>query len=198
MLEGGLYNYLEAAAFGGQCFGLHMGDKQQSNLGDGNANQTQRSILRYQYFHNHFLGTCLESIYGGNHIRVFKQETTGAYFMSSSAEEDSSKNHQLGLNAYDSGRDLFVGNATSIAIKGHLDINTTFAGETVKRGWRYRTTVNYVDDLVPANRTRWNHYTGVQAVGGGVSDGLVAVLTIQVTKDDPELLADQVWSALGM
>ncbi|OCF59971.1 hypothetical protein L486_02644 [Kwoniella mangroviensis CBS 10435] len=151
MLEGGLYNYLEAAAFGGQCFGLHMGDKQQSNLGDGSANQ-----------------------------------------------EDSSKNHQLGLNVSDSGKDLLVGNATNIAIEGHLGINTTFTGETVKRGWRYRTTVDYIDDLVPANRTRWNHYTGVQAIGAEVSDGLVAVLTIQVTKDDPGLLGDQVWSALGM
>ncbi|WVW81565.1 hypothetical protein I302_103560 [Kwoniella bestiolae CBS 10118] len=177
MTEGGLYNYLEAAAFGAQCFGLHMGDKQQSNLGDGNKNQTQRSILRYQYFHNHFLGTCLESIYGGNHIRVFKQETTGAYFLSSSAEMDSSMNHKLGMNAYDAG---------------------SFIGETSKRGWRYRTKVEYVDDLVPANRTKWNHYTGVQAVGGEVSDGLVAVLTVQVTKDEPGLLGDPVWSALGM
>nr|XP_019014294.1 uncharacterized protein I206_00376 [Kwoniella pini CBS 10737]OCF53075.1 hypothetical protein I206_00376 [Kwoniella pini CBS 10737] len=198
MWEGGLYNYLEAAAFGGQCLGLQMGDEQQSNLGDGNKNQTQKSLLRYQYFHNQFLGTCLETLYGGNHIRVFKQETSGAFFLSSSTEEDSTRNHALGLNAYDNGRDFFIGNATNVVIEGHPDTNTTFTGEISKRGWKYRTTVNYVDDLVPANKSRWNHYVGVQAIGGGVSDGLVAVLTVQVARDDPVNWGQWVWSILGL
>ncbi|OCF41729.1 hypothetical protein I317_04433 [Kwoniella heveanensis CBS 569] len=198
MLDGGLYNYLEAAAFGNQCFGLHMGDKQQANLGDGLTNQTQHTILRYQYFRNHFLGTCLESIYGGNHIRVWKQYSSGAYFLSSSAEEDSTDNHKLGLNAYDAGRDLFVGNATNIRVQGHLEANQTFVGEVSKRGWKYRTTVRYIEDLVPANRTKWNHYTGVQAIGGYVSDGLVAVLTVQAQKDQPGLWSEEVSSALGL
>ncbi|WWC67043.1 uncharacterized protein I206_100950 [Kwoniella pini CBS 10737] len=177
MWEGGLYNYLEAAAFGGQCLGLQMGDEQQSNLGDGNKNQT---------------------LYGGNHIRVFKQETSGAFFLSSSTEEDSTRNHALGLNAYDNGRDFFIGNATNVVIEGHPDTNTTFTGEISKRGWKYRTTVNYVDDLVPANKSRWNHYVGVQAIGGGVSDGLVAVLTVQVARDDPVNWGQWVWSILGL
>ncbi|WWC57901.1 uncharacterized protein I303_100436 [Kwoniella dejecticola CBS 10117] len=171
MWEGGLYTYLEAGAFGGQCLGLHMGNKQQANLGDGNKNQTQKALLRYQYFHNHFLGTCLETLYGGNHIRVFKQETSGAYFLSASTELDSKRYHQLGINAYDAGS---------------------------KRGWRYRTTVNYIEDLVPANRTKWNHYVGVQPVGGEISDGLVAVLTVQVIQEDPKHWSEWVWSALGL
>ncbi|WRT63434.1 uncharacterized protein IL334_000339 [Kwoniella shivajii] len=184
MQEGGLYNYLEGAGFGGECFGLHMGDKQHCDLGDGYKNQTQRCILRYQYFHNEYLGTCLESIYGGNHIRVFKQEDTGAYFLSSSAEMDSQSNHDLGMNAYDSGR----GQSTS---------HTTFTGEITKRGWRYMTQIEYIDDLVPANRTKWNHYTGVQAVGGYISDGLVAVLTVRVVKDSSSFSRDM-WSAFGL
>ncbi|WVQ93859.1 hypothetical protein IAU59_000937 [Kwoniella sp. CBS 9459] len=198
MLEGGLYNYLEAAAFGNQCFGIHIGDKQQANLGDGLTNQTQHALLRYQYFKNHLLGTCLESIYGGNHIRIWRQYSSGAYFLSSSTEEDSANNHKLGLNAYDAGRDFFVGNATNTEVHGHLKPNQSFVGEVTKRGWRYRTNVTYIEDLVPVNRTNWNHYTGVQAIGGSVSDGLVAVLTIKVQKEKPGLWSNQISSALGL
>ncbi|WVN87391.1 uncharacterized protein L203_102570 [Cryptococcus depauperatus CBS 7841] len=180
MWEGGLYNYLEAAGFGGECLGLQMGNYQQSNLGDGNRNQTQRSILRYQYFHDDILGTCLESIYGGNHIRVFRQETSGAYFFSTSAEMDSTTHHNLGLNAYDLGRNLFVGNATGVVIGDDVTTSTVIEGGIEKRGYRYKTVVTFEDGLLPENRTLWNHYTGVQLVGGAVSDGLVAVLTIDV------------------
>nr|ODO04339.1 hypothetical protein L204_00697 [Cryptococcus depauperatus CBS 7855] len=187
MWEGGLYNYLEAAGFGGECLGLQMGNYQQSNLGDGNRNQTQRSILRYQYFHDDILGTCLESIYGGNHIRVFRQETRwasslriGAYFFSTSAEMDSTTHHNLGLNAYDLGRNLFVGNATGVVVGDDVTTSTVIEGDIEKRGYRYKTVVTFEDGLLPENRTLWNHYTGVQLVGGAVSDGLVAVLTIDV------------------
>jgi hypothetical protein len=38
-MHGGLYNYFDAFHYGGQCFGLHMGDKQVANLGDGRANR---------------------------------------------------------------------------------------------------------------------------------------------------------------
>ncbi|WWC85601.1 uncharacterized protein L201_000465 [Kwoniella dendrophila CBS 6074] len=194
MAEGGLYNYLEAAAFGGQCLGLHMGVEQQANLGDGYSNQTQRSILRYQYFHDPFLGTCLESIYGGNHLRVFKQDSTGAYFLSSSSEKDSKKNHALGVKG-----DLFIGNTTNMPINVQPNADTILTGQSAKRGWTYTTTVKYVDDLLPSNRkAEWNHYMEVQAIGDEVSDRLVAVLTIQMTKDDPRYLSEHVWSAIGL
>lgn len=34
--DGGLYNYFEAFHYGGQCLGLHMGNKQVADLGSGN------------------------------------------------------------------------------------------------------------------------------------------------------------------
>jgi hypothetical protein len=39
MLEGGLYNYFEAFRYGGECLGLHMGNKQVADLGDGTGNR---------------------------------------------------------------------------------------------------------------------------------------------------------------
>nr|XP_018266460.1 uncharacterized protein I303_00435 [Kwoniella dejecticola CBS 10117]OBR88618.1 hypothetical protein I303_00435 [Kwoniella dejecticola CBS 10117] len=191
MWEGGLYTYLEAGAFGGQCLGLHMGNKQQANLGDGNKNQTQKALLRYQYFHNHFLGTCLETLYGGNHIRVFKQETSGAYFLSASTELDSKRYHQLGINAYDAGRDLFVGNATNIAIKGYLDSDASFIGGSQQE----RLEIQNHSEL---HRGSSASKQDVQPVGGEISDGLVAVLTVQVIQEDPKHWSEWVWSALGL
>lgn len=32
--------------------------------------------MRYQHFHDIYLGTCLQSIYGGPHFRLFHQYTT--------------------------------------------------------------------------------------------------------------------------
>ena len=39
MMDGGLYNYFEAFSYGGQCLGLHMGNKQIADLGDGQGNR---------------------------------------------------------------------------------------------------------------------------------------------------------------
>ncbi|WWD22301.1 hypothetical protein CI109_106792 [Kwoniella shandongensis] len=182
MRGGGIYNYLAGAGFDGECFGLHMGGLQNLNLGDGNGNQTQMAILRYQYFHDPFLGSCLESIYGGNHVRIFKQQTSGAYFLATSAEMDSTTHHNLGWDAYDLGRNNFIGNCTDVAIPENVTINSTFVGDIIQDGWRYTTNVTFTDGLLPQNRTFWNHYAQVQKVGGAVSDGLVAVLEIQMTE----------------
>ena len=39
LLHGGLFNYYEALGYGGQCMGLHMGNKQIADLGDGIGNR---------------------------------------------------------------------------------------------------------------------------------------------------------------
>lgn len=63
---------------------------------DADLKETQINMLRYQYFGDPFLGTCLQSIYGGGHFRLFQQQTSyvqadcqdvqanysGAYFLS--------------------------------------------------------------------------------------------------------------------
>lgn len=51
-----------------ECFGLHSGDPQTANLGDGNGWVDQTIELRQDYG-DADVGTCLESVIGGNHFR---------------------------------------------------------------------------------------------------------------------------------
>jgi len=47
------------------------------NLGDGNSWVNQTMELR-QHYGNRALGTCLESAWGGNHFRMWRQNGTNA------------------------------------------------------------------------------------------------------------------------
>jgi hypothetical protein len=51
-----------------ECFGIHIGDPQSANLGDGHGWFNQTNELREDYG-NPDVGTCLESLIGGNHFR---------------------------------------------------------------------------------------------------------------------------------
>lgn len=51
-----------------ECFGLHLGTPFSANLGDGNGWVNQTIELRQDYG-NAGVGTCLESLIGGNHFR---------------------------------------------------------------------------------------------------------------------------------
>ena len=51
-----------------ECFGIHLGDPQSANLGDGNGAVNQTIELRAD-FGNSGIGTCGESLAGGNHFR---------------------------------------------------------------------------------------------------------------------------------
>ena len=51
-----------------ECLGIHLGAPQSANLGDGNGPVNQTVELRYD-FGDAELGTCLESLVGGNHLR---------------------------------------------------------------------------------------------------------------------------------
>lgn len=51
-----------------ECLGIHLGDPQSANLGDGNGWVNQTAELREDYGHAN-VGTCLESVIGGNHFR---------------------------------------------------------------------------------------------------------------------------------
>jgi hypothetical protein len=63
---------------------MHQGGPQAANLGDGNGPVNQTTELR-QDFGNAGLGTCLETLIGGNHLRVYRQNGTlansGALFL---------------------------------------------------------------------------------------------------------------------
>lgn len=51
-----------------ECFGVHLGDPQSANLGDGHGAVNQTMEIRDD-FGDAALGTCLESLIGGNHFR---------------------------------------------------------------------------------------------------------------------------------
>lgn len=51
-----------------ECFGIHIGNPQSANLGDGNGWVNQTYELREDYG-DADVGTCLESAIGGDHFR---------------------------------------------------------------------------------------------------------------------------------
>ena len=57
---------------GKECFGAHLGAPQTANLGDGNGWKNQTMELRND-FGNPDIGTCWESLLGGNHFRMWRQ-----------------------------------------------------------------------------------------------------------------------------
>jgi hypothetical protein len=65
-----------------ECLGIHLGNPQTANLGDGNGNVAQTMELRENL---KIGGTCGESLVGGNHLRMFRQNgtnhNTGALFL---------------------------------------------------------------------------------------------------------------------
>jgi len=66
-----------------ECLGYHIGSTQTANLGDGDGNVPQTMELREERFW--ILGTCVESLVGGNHLRMYRQNgtnhPTGALFL---------------------------------------------------------------------------------------------------------------------
>jgi hypothetical protein len=66
-----------------ECLDQHIGGPQTANLGDGNGNVAQTMELREN--ESPILGTCVESLIGGNHLRMYRQNgtdhPTGALFL---------------------------------------------------------------------------------------------------------------------
>ena len=79
---------------GEECLGQHLGSPQQANLGDGHGVVDEVEELRWDYG-NPYIGTCQETFDGGLHLRYWIQNTTGAYFMAVSVEEDLSSDHDI-------------------------------------------------------------------------------------------------------
>jgi len=107
---------------------IHLGAPQSANLGDGSGFVNQIIELRQDYG-NSYLGTCIESLIGGNHFRVFRQDgptaDTGAIFLAVSQEEDVEENHTIVPDGYDIGRNLLVSNAIGITSFGRVTYSTT-------------------------------------------------------------------------
>jgi hypothetical protein len=160
LTDDGIVNYARALGFSIECLGIHLGDPQSANLGDGNGWVNQTMELRQDYS-DAPVGTCLESLIGGNHFRVFRQNgplaNSGALFLAVSDEEDVFDGHNIIPNGYNIGRDRFVADASGI---------TSFDGVS------YKTVATNITDLISPGSTGVNH--------GIAQDGVVALLTVTI------------------
>ncbi|KXN90216.1 hypothetical protein AN958_04706 [Leucoagaricus sp. SymC.cos] len=148
--DSGIVNFAKAIGFSTECLGIHIGDPQSANLGDGNGPQNQTIELRQDYG-DPDVGTCLESLIGGNHFRVFRQNgplaPTGALFLA----------HTISPDGYNQGRNNFVNNA---------------AGDRSFGGVNYNTVSRNITGLLPTGSSGINH--------GIAIDGLVTLLTVTI------------------
>jgi len=160
LTNAGIVNFAKAIGFSTECLSIHIGAPQSANLGDGNGFVNQTIELRQDYG-NVVIGTCLESLNGGNHFRVFRQNgplaNTGALFLAVSREEDLIENHTIVSDGYDIGRNLFAGNATGI---------TSFGGVT------YSTTAENITGLLAPGSAGVNH--------GIATDGITTLLRVTI------------------
>ncbi|KAJ7353130.1 hypothetical protein DFH08DRAFT_956212 [Mycena albidolilacea] len=160
LTDAGLLHYAQAIGFSFECLGIHLGDPQSANLGDGNGWVNQTIELR-QDFGDDDIGTCLESLVGGNHFRVFRQNGTlansGALFLAVSQEEDVWDGHTIIPDGYNAGRDKLVAAA----------IGLTYYERTT-----YSTVARNLTGLLPAGSTGVNH--------GIATDGITVLLTVTI------------------
>ncbi|KAF8581576.1 hypothetical protein K439DRAFT_1654035 [Ramaria rubella] len=185
--DGGLRNFFLSIQFSSECLGQHLGDHQMANLGDGHGGLNETAVIRYNYG-DPSLGSCKETVEGGNHFRYWVQNgpdaNSGAIFMALSYELPIAEGHDLIFNSYNLGRDWLVGNITGSTIPTEQVTNTsTFSGTTQFGGYTYQTAVNYTGGLLQNTSNGINHFL---SVGGGPQnitaiDGLVAVLTVNIT-----------------
>ncbi|KAI0302558.1 hypothetical protein BC826DRAFT_420971 [Russula brevipes] len=155
--DDGFLNFARALAFSKECLGIHSGGPQSANLGDGRGSVNQTIELREKVGGLPVIGTCLESLVGGNHFRVFPQQSTGALFLAVSEEENLSQHHTISPNGYDLGRDNLVKAALNNPSHG---------------GVSYAVTVqNYTTNIQP----------GFSGTNHGIAiDGVAQILTVTI------------------
>ncbi|KLO14789.1 hypothetical protein SCHPADRAFT_902930 [Schizopora paradoxa] len=159
LTDSGLHMYAKSIDFSEECLGLHLGNLQQADLGDGNGKTDELFLARQYYFP--VWGTCWESVAGGNHFRAWKQNGTlansGAWFLAVSKEENSGKQHKIVEDGYNVGRDLLVDRASRVS---HHN------------GMWWKAVVEWnEDDLLKPGAEGINHNIA--------QDGRVAILTVQ-------------------
>jgi len=163
LADGGFVLYANALGFGKECFGAHLGAPQTANLGDGNGWVNQTLELRDDYG-NVDIGTCWESLVGGNHLRLWRQSGpkahTNALFLAVSEEENVIDGHTIKPNGYNLGRDSFVKSAVGLKKKIH--------------GVKFNTVAERITGLIPAGSNGVNH--------GIATDGVVVLLTVTISK----------------
>ncbi|KAI0063783.1 hypothetical protein BV25DRAFT_1772966, partial [Artomyces pyxidatus] len=158
--DDGILNFARSIGFSNECLDIHLGAPQSANLGDGNGWVNQTVELRQDYGDSG-LGTCLESLIGGNHFRVFRQNgplaNSGALFLAVSKEENVFEGHTIVPDGYNIGRNDFVAAAL---------------GQTSFDGVSYSTTAENITGLIAPGSAGVNH--------GIATDGIVTLLTINI------------------
>jgi len=184
--DGGLRNYFQAVGFAGECLGQHSGSDQAANLGDGNGYLNETAVIRWDYG-DPALGTCEETVDGGNHFRYWvqngKDADSGAIFMAMSYEEPIAEGHDIIDNGYNLARDWFIGNATGNQTipTSNLTNSSTYTGQASASGYTYQTNVLYVSGFLPNTSSGINHFLTV-GDGQNAVDGLVALMTVTITQ----------------
>lgn len=179
--NGGFLNYMLSTNLGEECLNLKLGSSQKANLGDGHGDQLEQETLRWNYG-NPYLGSCRETFEGGLHLRYWRQQTTGAFFLASSVEMGAALGHDIIVDGYNIGRDQVVGNLTGTTIEPRTVTNqSTFSGSTSFANYTYQTDVTYVSGLLSNSSDGVNHYLTVESDGYPAIDGLVAVMTVKIT-----------------
>jgi hypothetical protein len=137
---------------------MHRGYIHKADLGDGLGKRPEQYLARQHYFP--VLGSCWESLAGGNHFRAWKQNgteaNTGAWFLAVSKEKYLGEHHTIDDDGYNKGRDWLV----ERALKG---------GGVKGKSWI--AEIDWRVDLLEAGWKGINH--------GIAQDGRVAVLTVR-------------------
>lgn len=184
-LNGGLRNYYVSLGFSSECLGQKSGSNQAVNLGDGHGYLNETATIRWDYGDPQ-LGTCKETIEGGDHFRYWVQNgpeaNSGAIFLAISYEMPLAQQHDIIVNGYNLGRDWLIGNITQSPIPTSQLTNTsTYSGSTSANGYTYQTDVAYVSGLLSNTSIGINHNLTVSVDGVNAADGLVAILNVKIT-----------------
>ncbi|KAF7303592.1 hypothetical protein MIND_00588500 [Mycena indigotica] len=183
--DGGFLNYMLGIGFSGECLGQHQGDSQTADLGDGDGYKNETAVLRWNYG-DPALGTCTETIKGGNHFRYWYQNgpnaNSSAIFLATSYEMPIAQQHDIIPDGYNLGRDWLIGNITHSPIDTYNLTNTsTFTGTTSSAGYVYSSSISYVSGLLANSSIGVNHNNTVPVKGLNAVDGLVAVVEVTIT-----------------
>ncbi|KAG9308601.1 hypothetical protein JVU11DRAFT_11707 [Chiua virens] len=118
LTDDGVLNYARAIGFSEECFGIHLGTPFSANLGDGNEWVNQTIELREDYG-SPSVGTCLETLIGGNHFRYVRR-----FVLWCDQRNPVTDNHDIVPDGYDIGRDDLVAGAIGTQSYGGVSYNT--------------------------------------------------------------------------
>ncbi|KAJ7473558.1 hypothetical protein FB451DRAFT_1339444 [Mycena latifolia] len=157
LTNAGFLGFAGAIGFATECFGLHLGDPQSANLGNGNGWVNQTMELR-QDFGSAPLGTCWESLTNGN------SANSGALFSRMvSTEEDVTQHHTISPDGYNRYCSRYV---RRNLLAQHASETTTY------NGVKDTTTTRRIAGLINPGSEGLTCSTGI------ATDGVVVLLTV--------------------